>query len=142
MVRGRGETPAVEEVRLPAPGPGELRVRIRAAGICHSDLAMVDGTLAPAYPLVLGHEATGVVAEAGPDTTIAVGTPVVLNWAPACRDCWHCRHGEPWLCAANPNPSTPRGKTAAGEPLAVTLGLGALAEEVVVPQRAAVPVPA
>ncbi|MEU7808991.1 MULTISPECIES: alcohol dehydrogenase catalytic domain-containing protein [unclassified Micromonospora] len=142
VVRGRGATPAVEEVRLPAPGPGELRVRIRAAGICHSDLAMVDGTLAPAYPLVLGHEATGVVAEAGPGTTIAVGTPVVLNWAPACRDCWHCRHGEPWLCAANPNPSTPRGETAAGEPLEVTLGLGALAEEVVVPQRAAVPVPA
>ncbi|MEE3920768.1 hypothetical protein V2I01_28805 [Micromonospora sp. BRA006-A] len=67
---------------------------------------------------------------------------MVLNWAPACRDCWHCRHGEPWLCAANPNPSTPRGETAAGEPLEVTLGLGALAEEVVVPQRAAVPVPA
>ncbi|MEE3920767.1 alcohol dehydrogenase catalytic domain-containing protein [Micromonospora sp. BRA006-A] len=55
VVRGRGATPAVEDVRLPAPGPGELRVRIRAAGICHSDLAMVDGTLAPAYPLVLGH---------------------------------------------------------------------------------------
>nr|WP_018785025.1 alcohol dehydrogenase catalytic domain-containing protein [Micromonospora sp. CNB394] len=45
--------------------------KIRAAGICHSDLAMVDGTLAPAYPLVLGHEATGVVAEAGPGATLA-----------------------------------------------------------------------
>ncbi|WBC15253.1 zinc-binding dehydrogenase [Micromonospora sp. WMMA1998] len=142
VVRGRGETPTVEEVRLPAPGPGELRVRIRAAGLCHSDLAMVNGTLAPAYPLVLGHEATGVVAEAGPATRLAVGTPVVLNWAPACRDCWHCRHGEPWLCAANTAPSVARGETAAGEPVQVTLGLGALAEEVVVPERAAVPVPA
>ncbi|QLQ35195.1 alcohol dehydrogenase catalytic domain-containing protein [Micromonospora robiginosa] len=141
VVRGRGAAPAVEEVRLPAPGPGELRVRIRAAGICHSDLAMVDGTLAPAYPLVLGHEATGVVAEAGPGTRLAVGTPVVLNWAPACRDCWHCRHGEPWLCAANTAASVARGETATGEPLQVTLGLGALAEEVVVPERAAVPVP-
>ncbi|MET7835382.1 zinc-binding dehydrogenase [Micromonospora sediminicola] len=142
VVRGRGGTPTVEEVRLPAPGPGELRVRIRAAGLCHSDLAMVNGTLAPAYPLVLGHEATGVVAEAGPATRLAVGTPVVLNWAPACRDCWHCRHGEPWLCAANTAPSVARGETAAGEPVQVTLGLGALAEEVVVPERAAVPVPA
>ncbi|MFE9690902.1 alcohol dehydrogenase catalytic domain-containing protein [Micromonospora sp. NPDC005806] len=142
VVRGRNATSAVEEVRLPAPGPGELRVRIRAAGICHSDLSMVDGTLAPAYPLVLGHEAAGVVAEAGPGTRLAVGTPVVLNWAPACRSCWHCRHGEPWLCTANTAPALPRGETADGTPLHVTLGLGALAEEVVVPERAAVPIPA
>ncbi|WP_433318344.1 alcohol dehydrogenase catalytic domain-containing protein [Micromonospora chersina] len=141
VVRGRGAIPAVEEVRLPDPGPGELRVRIRAAGICHSDLAMVDGTVAPAYPLVLGHEATGVVAETGPGTRLAVGTPVVLNWAPACRACWHCRHGEPWLCAANTGASVARGETADGGPLQVTLGLGALAEEVVVPERAAIAVP-
>ncbi|MFE9201663.1 alcohol dehydrogenase catalytic domain-containing protein [Micromonospora sp. NPDC007230] len=142
VVRGRDATPAVEEVRLPAPGAGELRVRIRAAGICHSDLAMVNGTLAPAYPLVLGHEAAGVVAETGPGARLAVGTPVVLNWAPACRACWHCRHGEPWLCAANTAPVVARGETADGSPLHVTLGLGALAEEVVVPEHAAVPVPA
>ncbi|MGW4292842.1 zinc-binding dehydrogenase [Micromonospora chersina] len=141
VVRGRGATPAVEEVRLPDPGPGELRVRIRAAGICHSDLAMVDGTVAPAYPLVLGHEATGVVTGAGPGARLAVGTPVVLNWAPACRACWHCRHGEPWLCAANTGASVARGETADGGPLQVTLGLGALAEEVVVPERAAIAVP-
>ncbi|MCP3781885.1 zinc-binding dehydrogenase [Micromonospora sp. A3M-1-15] len=141
VVRGRGASPAVEEVRLPDPGPGELRVRIRAAGICHSDLAMVDGTVAPAYPLVLGHEATGVVAEAGPGTRLAVGTPVVLNWAPACRACWHCRHGEPWLCTANTGASVARGQTADGGPLQVTLGLGALAEEVVVPEGAAIAVP-
>ncbi|TYC20448.1 zinc-binding dehydrogenase [Micromonospora sp. MP36] len=142
VVRGPAASPAVEEVRLPAPGPGELRVRIRAAGIRHSDLAMVDGTLAPAYPLVLGHEAAGVVAEAGPGARLAVGTPVVLNWAPACRSCWHCRHGEPWLCAANTAPAVARGETADGSPLHVTLGLGALAEEVVVPEHAAVAVPA
>ncbi|WP_245718793.1 Zn-dependent alcohol dehydrogenase [Micromonospora rhizosphaerae] len=141
VVRGRGATPAVEEVRLPAPGRGELRVRIRAAGICHSDLSMVDGTLAPAYPLVLGHEAAGVVVEAGPGTRLPVGTQVVLNWAPACRACWFCRRGEPWLCAANGAPATARGEAADGTPLHVTLGLGALAEEVVVPEHAAVAVP-
>ena len=141
MVRGRDATPAVEEVRLPAPGPGELRVRIRAAGICHSDLSMVNGTLAPAYPLVLGHEAAGVVTETGPGTRLPVGTDVVLNWAPACRACWWCRQGEPWLCAANAGPAVARGETADGTPLHVTLGLGALAEEVVVPEHAAVPVP-
>ncbi|MGC1210266.1 MAG: alcohol dehydrogenase catalytic domain-containing protein, partial [Micromonospora sp.] len=122
VVRGRGATPAVEEVRLPAPGPGELRVRIRAAGICHSDLSMVDGTLAPAYPLVLGHEATGVVTEAGAGSRLPVGTDVVLNWAPACRACWWCRRGEPWLCAANAGPSVAWGEAADGTPLHVTLG--------------------
>ena len=141
MVRGRDATPTVEEVRLPAPGPGELRVRIRAAGICHSDLSMVNGTLAPTYPLVLGHEAAGVVTEAGPGTRLPVGTEVVLNWAPACRACWWCRQGEPWLCAANAGPAVARGETADGTPLHVTLGLGALADEVVVPERAAVGVP-
>jgi S-(hydroxymethyl)glutathione dehydrogenase/alcohol dehydrogenase len=142
VVRGTGATPAVEEVRLPDPGPGELRVRIRAAGICHSDLSMVNGTLAPAYPLVLGHEAAGVVVEAGPGTTVPLGTQVVLNWAPACRACWFCRHDEPWLCAANTAPAVARGEAADGTPLHVTLGLGALAEEVVVPAAAVVPVPA
>ncbi|MEH0841486.1 zinc-binding dehydrogenase [Micromonospora sp. CPCC 205711] len=142
VARGPGAPLRIEQVRLPAPGPGELRVRIRAAGVCHSDLSMVNGTLAPAYPLVLGHEAAGVVAEVGPGVTVPVGTQVVLNWAPACRACWFCRHDEPWLCAANTAPAVPRGETADGTPLHVTLGLGAFAEEVVVPATAVVPVPA
>ncbi|MEV0810021.1 zinc-binding dehydrogenase [Micromonospora sp. NPDC050200] len=141
VVRAPGAPLRVEEVRLPAPGPGELRVRVRAAGVCHSDLSMVNGTLAPAYPLVLGHEAAGVVVEAGPGAGVPVGTQVVLNWAPACRRCWHCRHDEPWLCAANTAPAVPRGETADGAPLHVTLGLGAFAEEVVVPEAAVVAVP-
>ncbi|HEY0409564.1 MAG TPA: alcohol dehydrogenase catalytic domain-containing protein, partial [Candidatus Dormibacteraeota bacterium] len=51
------------EVPDPTPGPGEVRVRVRAAGVCHSDLSMANGTLAAPFPLVLGHEAAGVVAE-------------------------------------------------------------------------------
>jgi len=143
VVAGAGAEPRVDDVVLPPVGAGEVRVRVRAAGICHSDLSMVNGTLAPSYPLVLGHEAAGVVAEVGPsaDERVAVGDQVVLNWAPPCRECWHCRHGEPWLCAGNGRPSTPRGHLASGEPVHVTLGLGALAEEVVVPAHAVVPVP-
>ncbi|MEH0936601.1 alcohol dehydrogenase catalytic domain-containing protein [Micromonospora psammae] len=141
VARGPGLPLRVEQVRLPPPGPGELRVRVRAAGVCHSDLSMVNGTLAPAYPLVLGHEAAGVVVEAGAGARVPVGTQVVLNWAPACRACWFCRHDEPWLCAANTAPAQPRGETADGTPLHVTLGLGAFAEEVVVSEAAVVPVP-
>lgn len=127
VVRGVGETPTVEDVAVPEPGPGEVRVRVRAAGVCHSDLSMVDGTLAPSFPLVLGHEAAGVRTD--------TGARVVLNWAPPCRACWFCRAGEPWLCANTGRPSAPRGDHH------VTLGLGALAEEVVVPESAVVPVP-
>ncbi|MEV0718685.1 zinc-binding dehydrogenase [Asanoa sp. NPDC050611] len=145
IVSGTGEQPRIADVVLPPVGPGEVRVRIRAAGVCHSDLSMVNGTLAPSYPLVLGHEAAGVVTEVGPaDATgrVAVGDHVVLNWAPPCRECWHCTHGEPWLCADGGRPSAPRGHLASGEATHVTLGLGALAEEVVVPSHAVVPVPA
>ncbi|GIF63005.1 alcohol dehydrogenase [Asanoa ishikariensis] len=142
VVTGKGEVPHVADVVLPPVGPGDVRVRIRAAGVCHSDLSMVNGTLAPSFPLVLGHEAAGVVTEVGAGTRVSVGDEVVLNWAPPCRECWHCTHGEPWLCAGNGRPSAPRGHLASGEATHVTLGLGALAEEVVVPGHAVVGVPA
>ncbi|MEV1147505.1 alcohol dehydrogenase catalytic domain-containing protein, partial [Micromonospora sp. NPDC049799] len=97
LARGVGAPLGVEEVELPAPGPGEVRVDIRAAGVCHSDLSMVNGTLAAPYPLALGHEAAGVVVEVGADVTrVPPGAHVVLNWAPPCRSCWFCGHGEPW----------------------------------------------
>lgn len=139
---GNGE-PAVEQVRLPVTGAGQVRIRIGAAGICHSDLSMVNGTLTPPMPLVLGHEAAGVVAEVGAGVTrVEVGAQVVLNWSPACRRCWFCSHGEPWLCESSPGAATPGGTDADGIPLHNTLGLGALAAEVVVAENAVIPVPA
>lgn len=142
VARRAGQDPAVEEVRLPDVGPGRIRVRILAAGVCHSDLSMVNGTLAPPFPLVLGHEATGEVREVGPGVDrVGVGDRVVLNWSPACRRCWFCLRGEPWLCQTSGSPATPGGTLADGSPVHVTLGLGALAQEVVVPDVAAVPVP-
>ncbi|WP_329110371.1 zinc-binding dehydrogenase [Micromonospora sp. NBC_01699] len=139
-----GTAPRIERILLPAPGPTEVRVAIRAAGVCHSDLSMVNGTLAPPYPLVLGHEAAGVVLAAGAGVDrVRVGDHVALNWAPPCRECWFCRRDEPWLCATTGTPAVPHGATLAdGTPLHVTLGLGALAEEVVVAANAVVPVPA
>lgn len=143
VARGVGADLEVAQVRLPPPGPGEVRVRVRAAGICHSDLSMVNGTLAPPFPLVLGHEAAGEVAELGPGVErLAVGDHVVLNWSPACRQCWFCRRGEPWLCETSGAAAVPRGVTADGDQLHVTLGLGALAEQVILPASAVIPVPA
>jgi S-(hydroxymethyl)glutathione dehydrogenase/alcohol dehydrogenase len=141
VARGVDAPLAVEEIVLPVVETTHVRVRVRAAGICHSDLSMVNGTLAPSYPLVLGHEAAGVVVEAGTGTALAAGDHVVLDWAPPCRECWFCAHAQPWLCAASGRPSAPGGSTVDGERVHVTLGLGALAEEVVVPAAAVVPVP-
>lgn len=143
VARGVDRGLAVEQVRLPPPGPGEVRVRIRAAGVCHSDLSMVNGTLAPPFPLVLGHEAAGVVAEVGAGVDrVGAGDHVVLNWSPACRKCWYCLRGEPWLCETSGTPAAARGTAADGTPMNVTLGLGALAEQVVVPAAAVIRVPA
>lgn len=138
-----GAQPRVREIELPAAGPGEVRVRIAAAGVCHSDLSMINGTFSPEFPLVLGHEAAGVVAEAGEGVAkVSPGDRVVLNWAPACRTCWFCLRGEPWLCAAVAGVvSVPKGALADGTALHSCLGVGAFAEEVVVPARSAVPLP-
>lgn len=129
----------VREIALPEPGPGQVRVRIAAAGVCRSDLSFVDGTVAARYPLVPGHEAAGVVVAAGDGVTrVTAGDRVVLNWAPACRACWYCQAGEPYLCE-RAEPVARRAWLPDGTPVYGCLGLGAFAEEVVVPENAVVP---
>ncbi len=132
----------VQDVTLRPLGDGDVRVRIAGVGVCHSDLSMVNGTLRPAYPVVLGHEASGVVVEAGTSAGIELGRHVVLNWAVPCGTCWHCGHGEPWLCSTiEGRTGSPGGTLADGTPFEACLGLGAMAEEVVVTATAVVPLP-
>lgn len=143
LVARSAAAPAVEDIVLPRVAPGQVRVRIRAAGVCHSDLSMVNGTLRSPYPLVLGHEAAGEVVEVGPGVIgVRPGDHVVLNWSPACRQCWFCVNGEPWLCVTSGTVAVARGSTADGSPLHVALGLGAFADEVVVDLNAVIGVPA
>jgi S-(hydroxymethyl)glutathione dehydrogenase/alcohol dehydrogenase len=143
VTTGINHEPEVVEIHLPTPGPTQVRVRIRAAGVCHSDLAMFNGTLAPTFPLVLGHEAAGEVVEVGTDVTrVRPGDHVVLNWSPPCRESWFCTHDQPSLCERAGGASVTRWTTAEGAPLHVTLGVGALAEQVVVGENAVIPVPA
>ncbi len=131
------------DVELPGPGPAEVRVRVRGAGVCHSDLSMINGVLAPSFPLVLGHEASGVVTEVGAGTSrVGVGDHVVLNWTPPCRECWFCLRGEPWLCTTTEGvASVRRGRLPDGTATHMTLGVGALAEEVVIGENAVIAVP-
>jgi len=88
------------ELDLALPGPGELLLRIDAAGLCHSDLSVVNGDRVRPTPMALGHEATGIVAAVGSlGSAFAVGDRVVLAFLPACGRCADCGAGEGYLCA-------------------------------------------
>lgn len=141
--RGVDSELELADVELPPTGERQVRVAIRGAGVCHSDLSMINGVLAPSFPLVLGHEAAGVVVEAGASVTrVRTGDHVVLNWSPPCRECWFCQQGEPWLCTSTEGvASLPGGHLSDGTPTHLTLGVGAIAEEVVVGENAAIVVP-
>lgn len=89
----------VQEVDLDPPGPGEVLVRIAAAGLCHSDLSVINGDRPRPLPMVLGHEAAGIVEELGPGVDdLARGEHVVLVFVPACGHCLPCMEGRPALC--------------------------------------------
>lgn len=90
----------VEDLHLGPPGPGELLVRIEAAGICHSDLSVVDGNRPRPVPMLLGHEAAGIVEAAGPGgSDIPIGARVVMTFLPRCGQCDGCRTDGRLPCA-------------------------------------------
>lgn len=81
----------VGELKLDAPGPGEVLVRIEAAGICHSDLSVVDGNRPRPLPMLLGHEAAGIVEQVGEGVASpAIGARVVMTFLPRCGECAEC----------------------------------------------------
>ncbi|TIC80648.1 alcohol dehydrogenase [Nocardioides sp. GY 10113] len=91
----------VGSLDLSEPGPGELLVRIEAAGVCHSDLSVIDGNRLRPTPMLLGHEAAGVVEVVGEGVRdVAVGDHVVLVYVPSCGSCRFCSSGRPALCPA------------------------------------------
>jgi alcohol dehydrogenase len=90
---------SIEDLELDPPGAGEVLVRIRAAGLCHSDLSVIDGNRPRPLPMVLGHEVAGVVEELGADVSgLAVGDHVVAAFVPSCGHCEPCDAGRPALC--------------------------------------------
>lgn len=136
----------IETVELAPPGPGELLVRVRAAGLCHSDLSVIDGSRPRAMPMVLGHEAAGEVVETGTDTPgFARGDQVVFAFVPSCGHCAPCAGGRAALCepgaAANTAGTLLSGARRwhdAAEDLNHHLGVSAFAEMTVVSARSAV----
>ena len=89
----------IEEVDLSAPGYGEVLVKIHAAGLCHSDLSVIDGSRTRPLPMVLGHEASGEVMECGAGVNdLKRGDHVVFSFVPMCGHCIPCITGRPVLC--------------------------------------------
>jgi S-(hydroxymethyl)glutathione dehydrogenase/alcohol dehydrogenase len=143
VLRSVSEPMRVERIRLRDVGPGDVRVRIDATGVCHSDLSLARGVLAQQLPAVLGHEACGTVVEAGAEVTdLAVGDRVILLWITPCGQCAPCGRGEAHLCATGSARSAePYAIDAEGEPVYPGLTVGSFAEQTVVPATAAVKVP-
>ncbi len=138
-----------EDLEIEKPRPGWVRVRVAHCGLCHSDLALVDGTFPARVPAVLGHEASGIVESVGPDVEgVAPGDPVVLTPCPPCGRCAWCLRGQPSLCVQShgiatstlPDGTTPLSR--GGQPVYRGLNLGALAEYALVPATGAVRIPA
>ncbi|HEX6417986.1 MAG TPA: alcohol dehydrogenase catalytic domain-containing protein [Acidimicrobiales bacterium] len=123
-------------------------MRVTDCGVCHSDLSYIDGSFPAATPVVLGHEAAGVVEAAGPGVgRLRPGDKVVLTPLPSCGHCYFCTRGNPTLCAAyssslftstRPDGTTPLAR--GDEVVYRGLGMGGWAEHVVVPHEAAVKV--
>lgn len=133
----------IETVTLDPPGPGEVQVRIRAAGLCHSDLSVINGDRPRPLPMALGHEAAGEVEVLGEGVDdLAVGDHVVMVFMPSCGHCAPCAEGRPALCepgaAANGRGELLTGGQrlhAGDEVLHHHLGCSAFAERAVVSRR-------
>lgn len=143
------ETPAsIEPLVLADPRAGEVRVRILASGVCHSDLHVRDGDWPRPTPMAMGHEGAGVVDAVGPGVrSLRVGQPVALSWLVPCGVCRSCRGDRVWACLDSPSfrHRMPDGATvlvaADGEPVLSYCGIGTMAEATVVPEAAAIALP-
>ncbi len=137
----------VLELTLDPPKAGEVKLKMTATGVCHSDLSIVNDTFPNGYPMVLGHEGAGVVQEVGEGVTnVKPGDPVILAFVPNCRDCFHCLRNEAHLCerknilgAGSQLDGTHRVHNGDTE-IPVMNGMGCMAEYVVTPSMCVVPI--
>lgn len=141
--------PEFTDVELAGPKKGEVRVKIAAAGVCHSDLHVKRGEWDAPTPMVMGHEGSGIVQELGEGvTSLSVGDHVVLSWVPPCGECRYCRSGHEARCQKVATIVGPKGVlfdgtsriSKEGESIHHYLGVSSFAEEVIVPVSGAIKV--
>jgi S-(hydroxymethyl)glutathione dehydrogenase/alcohol dehydrogenase len=140
----------VEEVNLDEPRGGEVRVKIHASGVCHSDWHVATGDTKQPMPVVTGHEGAGVVESVGEGVTrVKVGDHITLSWTPDCGECFYCQRNQPNLCETFTTPlwkgvmldGTPRLSRLDGSPVYHYCGLATFAEYAVVPEQACIVIP-
>ncbi|MEO1443071.1 MAG: Zn-dependent alcohol dehydrogenase, partial [Chloroflexota bacterium] len=137
---------SIETITLDEPKAGEVRVKIKASGVCHSDYHLMTGDTQHPMPVICGHEGAGIVEAVGEGVTrVQTGDHVILNWTPSCGRCFYCIAGKPTLCETFTPPiwaGTLQDGTNRthlnGEDVYLYCGLGTHAEYVVVPQEACI----
>ena len=134
-----------DDVDIIEPRHGEVRIQVRYCGVCHSDLSVLSGAFGVEEPIILGHEAAGVVEKVGEGVKhLQVGDHVVLTPAPSCGQCYYCLHDDHSLCEDSQNLLTmtlrdgETGLSRAGKKILRGVGLGAFAEYVVAPAYGAI----
>ena len=146
VCRAFGAPLAIETLRLAPPQGSEIRVRVRASAICHSDVIYMDGGWGGALPMVFGHELAGVVTDLGPALPpggIRIGDRVIVSLLRSCGHCERCEAGSPAQCVAEyAIDSAPRLSDGQGRPVQAGLRVGGFAESVVVDCSQAVTIPA
>jgi Zn-dependent alcohol dehydrogenase len=140
----------IAELELDPPGPGEILVKVGAAGLCHSDLSVINGSRPRVMPMALGHEAAGEVVGLGEGVeSLAIGDHVVLAFVPACGECEPCLAGRPALCepgaAANAEGTLLSGERRLSDPeqdveINHHLGVSAFSDHIVVSETSAIKV--
>jgi S-(hydroxymethyl)glutathione dehydrogenase/alcohol dehydrogenase len=144
-----GAALAIERISAVPLGRSDVLVRVRAAGLCHTDLEVIEGSLRYPMPILLGHEAAGVVEEVGPAVTkLRKGDHVILSWNPHCGHCFYCDRALPILCvdylALGPRAvafdGESKGRLGDGRELQHLMFLGAFGEYCIVQEQQAIPV--
>jgi NDMA-dependent alcohol dehydrogenase len=148
LLTGINEPFRIETLSLASPQAGEVLVRLRAVGVCHSDWHLVTGATHHPLPVVAGHEGAGIVEAVGEGVDgLVPGDAVILSWAPDCGRCFYCLNGQPNLCETFTGPiwngvmldGTPR-LSWNGQPVYHYCGLAAFAEYTVVPAQSCIPI--
>ncbi|WP_420033391.1 Zn-dependent alcohol dehydrogenase [Streptomyces sp. cg28] len=139
---GQDKLEVLDDVEAVGFGPGKVKIRVRATGLCHSDISAMNGVLPQPAPFVPGHEGAGEIVDVGDGVAgLSVGQRVLVCWLPACGACPSCKRGQTQLCLAGfMNAGTPNFKRPGGDVFGFA-GTGTFAEEVVVDAGCAVPIP-
>ncbi|MGW6059324.1 Zn-dependent alcohol dehydrogenase [Streptomyces sp. NPDC055189] len=139
---GQDKLEVLDDVETVGFGPGKVKIRVRATGLCHSDVSAMNGVLPQPGPFIPGHEGAGEIIDVGEGVSgVSRGDRVLVCWLPACGQCPACKRGQSQLCLAGfMNAGTPNFKRPAGDVFGFA-GTGTFTEEVVVDAGCAVPIP-